>query len=136
MIFGIRLPVFIKEVSSSLGNMLGIVGMIIAGMLAAEIDYKKVFANKRLYLVLIMRMVICPFITLIVAKYAWMGISIANAEKILLISFLASITPSAATVMQFAQINNQDADFAVAINIVTTLTCIVSMPIFVALYQM
>lgn len=135
MTLGIRLPAFVKEVSSSLGNMLGVVGMIIAGMMAAEIDFKKAFANKRLYLVLIMRMVICPFITLMVVKYAWLGISVVNAEKILLISFLASITPSAATVMQFAQINNHDADFAVSVNIATTLTCIVSMPIFVALYQ-
>lgn len=134
MISGVRLPKFAKEVVSSLGNMLGIVGMIIAGMLAAEISFKKIFRNKRLYLVLIMRMVFCPVVVLVTVKCVCMAVSIANVQEILLISFLASITPSAATVMQFAKLKNKDSDFAVAINIVTTLVCVVTMPIFVTLY--
>ena len=133
---GIRLPGFVKEISSSLGSMLGIVAMIIAGMLAAQIDFKKIFTNKRLYIVLIMRMVICPAIVLLVIKGIGSVVSIMNTENILLISFFACITPSAATVMQFAQLNDKDADFAAAINIVTTLVCIVTMPIFVALYHL
>ena len=134
MISGVRLPKFAKEVVSSLGNMLGIVGMIIAGMLAAEISFKKIFRNKRLYLVLIMRMVFCPVVVLVTVKCVCMTVSIANVQEILLISFLASITPSAATIMQFAKLKNKDSDFAVAINIVTTLVCVVTMPIFVTLY--
>jgi len=135
MILGIRLPGFVKEITVSLGDMLGVVGMIIAGMLAANVDFRKMLANKRLYLVLAMRMVICPLVMLVVVKGMCEAVSVANAEKILLISFLASITPSAATIMQFAQIHNRVAHFAVAINIVTTLACIVTMPLFVALYQ-
>ncbi|MBQ8525905.1 MAG: AEC family transporter [Clostridia bacterium] len=135
MVSGIRLPQLVKDVSSSLGSMLGSVGMLIAGMLAAEIDFKSVLANKRLYLVLIMRMLICPLIILVMMKCVCSVLLINNAEKILLISFLASITPSAATVMQFAQINNKEVDFAVGINIITTVVCIVTMPVFVALYQ-
>jgi predicted permease len=61
---------------------------------------------------------------------------VVNGENILLISFLASITPSAATVMQLAKIYEKDADFAAAINIVTTIVCIVTMPLFVAIYNM
>ena len=59
-----------------------------------------------------------------------------NSHNILLISFLASITPSAATVMQFAQIHGKDPDYAASINIVTTLMCVATMPLFVALYNM
>lgn len=136
MILGFRLPDFLKEVSSSLGDMLGIVGMLIAGMLAAEVDFKGVMKNKRLYLVLLMRMVVCPCIILTVIKCTFMVISAMNVEKILLISFLASMTPSAATIIQFAQLNNKDTDYAVAINIVTTLACLITMPILVAIYQM
>ncbi len=136
MVTGFRLPVFVKDVTSPLGSMLGIVGMIIAGMLAAEVDFGKMLANKRLYLVLLMRLIVYPFIVLVAVKCAQMGISVANADKILLISYLASITPSAATVVQLAQINNSDADFAVSINIGATVLCIATMPLFVALYQM
>lgn len=135
LLLGIRLPEFVKDITSSLGSMIGVVGMLIAGMLAATVDFKKIFTNKRLYLVLVMRMFVCPFIMLCILKAALLVITVANADKILLISYLACITPSAATIMQFAQINNKDADFAVAINIVTTIFCISTMPMFVILFQ-
>ncbi len=47
----------------------------------------------------------------------------------------AAITPTAATILQYTQICNEDADLAVAINIATTILCIATMPIFVALYS-
>ncbi|MBQ2966727.1 MAG: AEC family transporter [Clostridia bacterium] len=135
MFFGIRLPKFAKEVTSSLGSMIGTVGMLIAGILAANVDFKKMLKNKRLYLVLFMRMLVCPFLVLLLIKIIRANIDIVNADKILLISLLAAITPTAATIMQFAQIYKKDADFATAVNIVTTLVCIFSMPLFVLLYQ-
>ena len=135
MVSGIRLPNFVKEVTSSLGSMLGIVGMIIAGMLAANINFKKTFLNKRLYLVLIMRMLLCPAIVLAIMKCAG-NIPIMNSKEVLLVSFLASITPTAATIMQFAQLYKKDEDFAVGVNIVTTILCIATMPLFVTLYMM
>lgn len=135
MILGFRLPPFVKDITSSLGGMLGPVGMLIAGILAAKIDFKKVFRNKRLYFVVIVRLIIYPLITLIVVRLL-SYIPFANGNKILLISFLASITPSAATVMQFAQINGEDTDFAVAINAFSTVVCVITMPLMVVLYNL
>ena len=51
-------------------------------------------------------------------------------------SLLAICTPSASTLTQMAQVYGKDADYASAINVVTTLLCIVTMPLMVALYQM
>lgn len=135
MLSGLRLPKIIGAITSSLGSMLGPVGMIIAGMLASRIDFKKVMKSGRIYIVTAMRMIVCPIIMLLLLKlgFGWTGIE--SADSILLISFLASITPAASTVMQFAQISNSDADFAAAINIVTTIVCIITMPVFVALFQ-
>ena len=135
LVSGFRLPPFAKDITSSLSGMLGVVAMLVAGMLAATMDFKSVLKNKRLYLVLFMRLVVCPFIVLGVLKTALMFISIPDAKNILLISYMACITPPAATITQFAQINNKDADFAVAINIVATILCIATMPLFVALFQ-
>ena len=136
MLAGFRLPVFVKDVIYPLSNMLGIVWMVIAGMLAAEVKFKKMLANKRLYLVLIIRLIVYPIIVLVALKCVQMGINVANEDKILLITYLASITPSASTVVQLAQVNNSNEEYAVSINIGTTLLCIATMPIFVALYQM
>ena len=134
LIFGLKLPGFVSDITSSLGNMLAPAGMIIAGMLAAGIDFKKILTNKRIYFVATFRLIICPLIIMALIKGILLITEIENADKILLISYLATITPSASTVMQFAQLYNQDADLSVMYNVVTTILCIISMPLLVALF--
>jgi predicted permease len=134
MLFGLRLPTFVKDITSSFGSMLGPVGMLVAGMVAANINFKKVLTDKRIYRVVVFRTVLYPLIALCILKLLSL-IPIPNGEKVLLISFFATITPAAATVMQFAQINNNDAEYATAINILTTIVCILTMPLMVALFN-
>ena len=136
MFLGLRLPAFVGDITSSFGGMLGNVGMLIAGMMAANIDYKTTVTNPRLYLVLAMRMLVYPLITLGIVKIILMCVSTPNAESVLLISYLASITPSAATIMQFARIHNTEPEYSAAINIITTIVCVGTMPAFVAFYGM
>ncbi len=135
MVSGVRLPSFAKTIVSDLGSMLGTVGMIIAGMTAAKVDFKSVVKNRRLWLVSLLRMVAYPLILLLLMLVLKHFITLESAENILLISFLAGITPAAATVMQFSQLHEKGADLAVSINIVTTVLSIVTMPLFVALFQ-
>lgn len=136
MVSGIRLPRFVSDLSSSLGTMIGNVGMLIAGMTAADMNFKKMLCNKRLYLVTVMRNIVCPLIVLVLLKIALLYVDMPNASEILLITFLAAMTPSAAMMMQFAQVYDTEVEYSVAINIITTVVCIVTMPVFVALYSM
>lgn len=131
--FHLRLPVFVGEITSSLASMLAPAGMIIAGMLAASVDFRKMLKNKGLYFVLIARLVVCPIIIMLILK-----LIIFNAKNdviftIALITYFASITPTASTVMQFAQIYGQDAEYATAINAITTICCVVTMPLLIML---
>ena len=135
MLAGLRLPTFVRDITSSFSGMLGPVAMLIAGILAAKIDFKSMLSDKKIYKVIAIRMVVYPLVTLVALKLLAL-IPVVNADKILLISFLASITPAASTVMQFAQIHNHDAEYATAINILTTIVCIVTMPLFVMLFQL
>lgn len=71
------------------------------------------------------------------------GLLLALAAAVLLhvgiivvVNLLATCTPSASTITQMAQIYGKDADYASAINVVTTLLCIFTMPLMVALYQL
>jgi len=134
MLCRVRLPIVVKDIVSPLGSMIGPVAMLIAGMLAAKVNYGQMLKNKKIYLVLFMRMIFCPLVILLLLVLC-KDIPVANIDKILLISFLASIAPVASTVMQFAQINNDNEDYAVTINILSTLICIVTMPAFVGLYS-
>ena len=134
MFSGLRLPDFIGEITSSLGAMLAPSGMIIAGMLAASVDFKKMMKIKRLYLVMIARLVICPVIIMFLLKGISSILRIPDIENIMLISYLASITPAASTVMQFSQIYGKDSYYATAINVFTTVGCVISMPLLVLFF--
>jgi len=135
MLSGVTLPEFVTDITSSLGGVLGYVGMLIAGMTAAGLDFGKMLKNKRLYLTTAMRTVVCPLISLGVLLLGRLFIHIPYTEEILLISFLATMTPSAATIMQLAQVYDTEVDYSVAINILTTLAACVTMPLLVMLYQ-
>lgn len=129
MFFGLRLPNFIGEITSSLGAMLAPAGMIIAGMLAASVDFGKMLKNKRLYVVMMARLVICPVIIMFLLKGISLIVRIPDVDTVMLISYLASITPTASTIMQFSQIYGKDSYYATAINAVTTIGCIITMPL-------
>ena len=60
----IRFPEIIGNTLSSVGSMIGPLSMIVTGMLIAGVDLKKVFTNKRIYLVTFIRLVIEPIIAL------------------------------------------------------------------------
>ena len=135
MLCRVRLPEFVTDITSSFGSVLGYVGMLIAGITAAKLDIKGTVKNPRLYITSLLRVVAVPVITLLLIKVALIFITLEGADKILLISFLATATPSAATVMQLAQLYDVDGEYSVAINILSTLMSCLTIPLFVILYQ-
>ena len=136
MLSGLGLTPFISEITASLGGVLGYVGMLIAGMTAAGLDFRKMMRTPRLYLTVAMRVIVCPLLSLGVLAATLLIADIPNDNKILLISFLATMTPPAATIMQFSQIHDTEVDYSVAINIVATVVACMTMPLLVLLYQL
>ena len=131
----VRLPEFVTDITSSFGGVLGYIGMLIAGMRAAGLDFKKMAKYPRLYITTAMRVIACPILSLAVLLLIRLIVKIPNTTEILLVSFLATMTPSAATVMQLAQIHDTEIEYSVAINIMTTIVACVTMPLLVLLYQ-
>ena len=131
----IRLPLIINDTIGSVGNMIGPASMIVTGMLFAGMDLKKIFANRRLYFVSLLRMVVVPLIALRLIKLSHLAGISQDAPKIMLIVFLAVITPSASTVTQMCQVYGNDSKYASAINVITTLSAIVTMPVMVFLFE-
>ena len=131
----IRLPLIINNTIASVGNMIGPASMIVTGMLFAGMDLKKIFADRRVYFVSFLRMVVVPLIALLLIKISHLACVSADAPKIMLIVFLAVITPSASTVTQMCQVYGNDSRYASAINVVTTICAIVTMPVMVLLFE-
>lgn len=130
----IRLPEVIDNTIGAVGNMIGPASMIVTGMLFAGMNLKQIFANKRVYFVSFLRMLVVPLIALVLIKGSRLANLSADAPKIMLIVFLAVITPSASTVTQMCQVYGNDSQYASAINVVTTLSAIITMPVMVLLF--
>ena len=131
----IHLPEDINSTLSAVGSMIGPASMIVTGMLFAGMDFKQIFASRRVYFVTFLRLIIVPTIALVLIKFSHLASLSSNGPKIMLIVFLAIITPSASTVTQMCQVYGNDSQYASAINVVTTLLAIITMPLMVMLFQ-
>lgn len=132
----IRLPEIIGNTLASVGTMIGPASMIVTGMLFAGMNLKHIFANKRVYFITFLRLIAVPLIALVLIKLSNLASFSADGNKIMLIVFLAIITPSASTVTQMCQVYGNDSRYASAINVMTTLLSIITMPVMVMLFQM
>lgn len=131
----IHLPEDINSTLSAVGGMIGPASMIVTGMLFAGMDFKQIFASKRVYFVTFLRLIVVPAIALVLIKFSYLASLSSNGPKIMLIVFLAIITPSASTVTQMCQVYGNDSQYASTINVVTTLLAIITMPLMVMLFQ-
>lgn len=133
---GIHLPTDINNTLSAVGNMIGPVSMIVTGMLFAGMNLKQIFMNKRVYFMAFLRLIIVPVMALILIKCSQLATFSASGKNLMLIVLLAIIGPSASTVTQMCQVYGNDSQYASAINVVTTLFAIITMPAMVMLFQM
>ena len=131
----IRLPEIVNQTLSSVGSMIGPASMIVTGMLIAEMNLKSIFENVKVYFISFLRLVVIPVISLMILKISGLVNIHSDGKKLLLIVFLAVITPSASTITQMCQVYGNDSKYASAINVMTTLLSIVTMPLMVLLYQ-
>lgn len=130
----IRLPVLLKNTMSSFAATIGPISMVMIGMLLASVSWKEVFTRPRIYFISALKMLVIPSILLAFLKFSGLASLAANGKTVLLITLLAVITPSATTITQLAQLYNQNPSYASAINAMTTLLCIGTMPLMVMLY--
>ena len=132
----IHLPGLVNQTLSSVGNMVGPASMMVTGMLIAEMSLKDIFTNGRVYFVTFLRLIAVPAAALLLLKISGLVNGSPDGKKLLLIVFLAVLTPSASTVTQMCQVYGNDSKYASAVNVMTTLLSIVTMPLMVLVFQM
>ena len=135
-IFRIQLPSGAQDVLNMMNNMIGPLGMLLAGMVIAEVPLKTVFTRKRIYLSATLRLFIYPVFVLGLMKVIQTFASIQDSKQILLTVYLASITPACATVTSMAQLYDKDAAYSSSLYVLTTLLSIATMPVMVGLFEM
>lgn len=130
----IRLPEVVLEPMRSVGNMIGPMAMVTTGILIGSMDLKKVFTYRRVWLIAAMRLVVFPLVAVTALRGA--AHFLPAYKEILMIPLLAAVAPTASTVTNMSVVYGGDGDYASACNVVTTLMCIITMPVMIFLYQL
>ena len=134
-LFKIELPAVIGNTLGMTAATLGPLSMFVIGMSVASVSLKEIFSHKRLYGVLVIRLILCPIIMGLVFRFSGMVFMTENAETVVLISMLSAAAPVSAQTSQIAQLYDNEAAYAGALNLSTTLCCIVTMPLMTMFYQ-
>ena len=135
-LFRIKLPAGVQDVLGMMNNMIGPLGMLLAGLAIAEVPLKSIFTKKRNYLSVAFRLLLYPVFGLFLMKAIQIVVNLENSSQILLTVYLACVTPACASVTSMAQLYDKDAAYASSLYVLTTLLSIVTMPVMVYLYEM
>ncbi|MBR1659992.1 MAG: AEC family transporter [Oscillospiraceae bacterium] len=135
MLLRIRLPSIVTTAMDSLGDMLGPMSMLLVGMLLAEADLKAIFTSRETWLIAFLKMIALPLVVLVVLKLTGLAGLVPEGRMVLYISFLAVSAPTATMITQLSQLYRNRPDYASAINVMTTLLCILTMPLMTEVYM-
>ena len=131
----IKIPTFAGDVLNMAAATLGPLSMFMIGMSIAAVSLKEIFSHHRLYWVLVLRLVICPMIVALILRFSGLVSLTENAETVFLITLIGAAGPVSAMTAQFAQLHDNDPSYAGALNLTSTICCVLTMPLMVAFYQ-
>ena len=130
-----KLPGVLGDTVSSMGGIVGPVCMLMIGMIMAAADLKTVFLSGRNWLVCAGRLLFCPALMILVLWISKVTVTIPFGKDVLLILFLAIAAPVAATVTPMARLFHNHEEQAGAVNVMSVILSILTMPVMVAFYQ-
>lgn len=135
MLFPLELPAALVSTVSSLGGCMAPVAMILVGILMAQTDLKRLRAMTGMLRITALRLLAYPLVTVALLAVMSRFVHHPDAWQILFVVLLAGAGPSAALVTQVAQLYDNEAERASAINVLTTLACMATLPMVTALAQ-
>ena len=133
---GLHFPEVPRLAVHAVGSMIGPLCMIVTGMLIGSMNLRRILVYKKLPLIVALRLLVLPLITLFAFRASGLAGWVKDGNTILLISFLAAAAPCASTVTQMSQLYGHNGEYASLINVVSTLLCVVTMPVMVFLFQL
>lgn len=126
--FKVDVPSYIQKPLATIGNMNTPLSMFLIGMVMSQLHFKKIFKNLNMWITILIKLVICPFITLGILylfKY------FLNADTLMLqVVFILMACPCVSITSVFAIQFNYDEDIAVSSVVISTLLSLISLPLF------
>ena len=124
------LPGVVTAGMAAIAGMNAPIAMVILGVYLAQADLVKTLVTPRLYLVSTVRLVLIPLLTLAVLWPLSKG-----APQMTMAIFLVAAAPVGSNIAVYAQKLGKDYRYAVGLVCVSTVLCLVTMPILAGLAQ-
>lgn len=137
-LFQWHLPGILAATVTTFGGMMGPVYMFTIGMLLGSADLKKVFLNRRVWLISAGRLLLYPLAVILVFRFCGIFRLHPSAKEYITVAVLTAGAPAAVMVTQFAQMyrSTEEAQYSSAINMLSTVLCLFTMPVIAALYAL
>lgn len=119
----ISLPELLVETMSYIANMNTPMAMIIAGVTIAQTNIRKLISKPRSYYIAFLKLLFVPLVVLMIFQL------LPIAREVVLTSVLAAACPIGATISLFAIRYKRDYIYASELFALTTLLCVVTIPI-------
>lgn len=125
-----------KVVVETLGHVAGLntpLAMIITGVFLADINLKETLTDWRIYRASFIRIIILPFIMVVIMKLLRINTWFDGADKVILANILSCACPTAVSAILLVSKFNLNGEHGAKIVAVSTLFAVVTMPLFVVL---
>lgn len=129
----LKLPEPVALAFSDVSAMIGPLSMMITGMMIGGMTIRGMFSNHRVFGVIFFRMILASGLAVLAAAVVVRFLPVDR--NIVLVILLGAIAPSASNINQVAILYNRDARYASSINVLTTLSCIVTIPLWIMLFE-
>ena len=127
---GTTLPAIISGPMESIGNTTSPLAMIVVGSHLANIKMKELFISKPGYIICLLKLIVVPLLGLLFVK-----LIIGTGSLLASALVVESAMPVAMCSVIFAEQYKADIHFAVKGTMLSTLLCIVTIPVFAILIQ-
>jgi len=134
-LFSYKIPSVISTATTGMSNVVAPLSLFIIGIILGTAKFKALFNNFRLYYIIALRLFVLPFLLIIFLRLVHFTAIIPNGKEVLTIVLVSAYAPIATSISIFAQQFDKNAEYVSKLITVSTILCVISMPIMVAISQ-
>ncbi|MBQ6525783.1 MAG: AEC family transporter [Clostridia bacterium] len=131
-----HLPPVLATGVSGLAHVVAPVSMMVVGMVLAGTSLKSIFTTPRAYAVSAGKLLLFPLLPILLLWVSGLLRHYPDLVPVLMVTAIAFAAPAAANVSQLAVVFDQEPTKASIYNILTLFFCVITIPLFIGLYQL
>lgn len=121
---GITLPTIVLGTIDSIASICTPLSMLVIGAMLSQMSIKEVFAERKIYILSFIRLILLPFMIFILTKYIFK----LQDDWLIIIPVVVAGMPVASNAAMMASTYESDARFASQVVMITTLISCISIP--------